>query len=291
VKPAPFAYHAPVTLDEAVALAAELGDDALMLAGGQSLVPMLNLRLAYTDHLVDLNRISELAYIRRENGTLAIGAMTRQEEAATSREVRNHAPLVFEALPHVAYPAIRSRGTIGGSIANADPKAELPCVLVAAGGSVVLTSASGRRQLAAEEFFLGPYMTAREPGEILTEVRLPEPRPSAVSAFEEVSRSAGEFALALVGAAVEVEGRRCTKATVAVAGSTGAPTRARAVETAVVGSTLEPPTLAEAAEMLNEDIEPTGDIHGSAPYRRRVTVAATRRALERVAARLSGGAR
>lgn len=289
MKPAPFSYHAPSTLDEAVALAAEVGEDGLMLAGGQSLVPMLNLRLAFTDHLVDLNRVDELVYVRRDNGALAIGAMTRQEEAAASPVVRDQAPLMFEALPHVAYPAIRSRGTVGGSIANADPKAELPCVLAAARGSVVLVSTSGRRELSAEEFFLGPYMTAREPDEILTEVRLPEPRPGSAVAFEEVSRSAGEFALTLVGVALEIEARRCTKATVAVAGATSTPTRARAVEGALKDSTLEPATLAEAAERVNEDIEPVGDTHGSASYRRSITVVATRRALTRAAARLNGG--
>lgn len=288
MKPAPFTYHAPRTLDEAVALAAELGEDALPLAGGQSLVPMLNLRLAYADHLIDLNRIDELDYIRRENGTLVIGAMTRQEVAAASSDVRERSPLMFEALPYVAYPAIRSRGTVGGSIANADPKAELPCVLVAAGGTVVLASAGGRREVAGQDFFLGPYMTAREPGELVVEIRLPEPRASVVTAFEEVSRSAGEFALTLVGVTLEVEGDRCTRATIAVAGATAATTRARSAEAALAGGTLEPTVLAEAARLVKDDIEPIGDSHGSAAYRQRVTVIAARRALERAAARVNG---
>lgn len=289
MKPAPFAYHAPRTLDEAVALAVELGEDALPLAGGQSLVPMLNLRLAYADHLIDLNRIDELDYIRRENGTLVIGAMTRQEVAAASSDVRERSPLMFEALPYVAYPAIRSRGTVGGSIANADPKAELPCVLVAAGGTVVLASAGGRREVAGQDFFLGPYMTAREPGELVVEIRLPEPRASVVTAFEEVSRSAGEFALTLVGVTLEVEGNRCTTATIAVAGATGAPTPAPSAEAALAGGSLEPAALAEAARLVKDDIDAIGDSHGSAAYRGRITVVAARRALQRAAARANGG--
>jgi aerobic carbon-monoxide dehydrogenase medium subunit len=283
MKPAPFEYHVPRTLDEALTLLAELGDDAMALAGGQSLVPMLNLRLAYAEHLIDLNRIGELAYIRDEDQVLAVGAMTRHEVALASEQVRVSAPLMAEALPHVAYPAIRSRGTVGGSIANADPKAELPCVLVAAGGTVVLASTSGRREVASEDFFIGPYTTSRRPEELVVEVRLPEPSPGATTAFEEVSRSAGEFALTLVGVTLEHEDDRCTRATIAVAGATGASTRARSAEQALVGAELTPEALASAAQLVKDDIEPLGDGHGSADYRRRVTGVAAKRALTRAA--------
>lgn len=283
MKPAPFEYHVPRTLEEALTLLAELGDDAMALAGGQSLVPMLNLRLAYAEHLIDLNRLDELAYIRDEGDVLAVGAMTRQEVTLASHEVHASAPLMAEALPHVAYPAIRSRGTIGGSVANADPKAELPCVVVAAGGSVVLASASGRREVAGEEFFVGPYTTARSYDELVVEVRLPKPAEGAVTAFEEVSRSAGEFALTLVGVTLVCEADRCTRATIAVAGATGASTRARGAEQALIGAALTAETLASAARLVQDDIEPIGDGHGSADYRRRVTAVAARRALSRAA--------
>src|SRR5438552_4899449 len=172
MKPPPFDYYAPATLDDALALLDELGDEAKPLAGGQSLVPLMNFRLAWPAALVDLNRLPGLDGLRREDGALAIGAMTRQADLERSDEARAGWPLVGEALRHVGHAATRSRGTVGGSLAHADPAAELPAVLLALRGEVIATSRRGSRRIAADDLFVGFFSTVLEPGELRTEVRL-----------------------------------------------------------------------------------------------------------------------
>ena len=199
MKPPAFDYHAPSTVDEALNLASQLGEDAKFIAGGQSLVPMMNFRLVHPAHLIDLNGIAALSYLRIEGGELCIGAMTRHREVELSPIIRDGWPLISECMPFVAHVQIRNRGTLGGSLSHADPAAELPAVMTALEAKFVLRSNRGTRTVPVKDFFVGTLTTATEPGELLTEVRVP-PLPRATGwAFDELSRRRGDFAL--VGAA------------------------------------------------------------------------------------------
>ncbi|MDX6563054.1 MAG: aerobic carbon-monoxide dehydrogenase medium subunit [Gaiellales bacterium] len=269
MKPAPFAYHAVETVEEAVATLAELGEDARVLAGGQSLVPMLNLRLARPSALVDVGRVASLSGISA-NGALRLGATTRQADALRSAQVVERAPLLTEALRHVGHPATRSRGTIGGSIAHADPAAELPAVLLALDGQVTARSGKGERTIPAASLFLGPFTTALAGGELLTELRLPDPPAGARHGFAEIARRRGDFALA--GAAVVIAPGYARVALFAVA---PAAFRAEAAERALAqGAGAE-----VAAELAAAAAEPAGDEHATAAYRAGAARVATLRAL------------
>jgi carbon-monoxide dehydrogenase medium subunit len=280
MKPTRFHYHAPATIADVLDLLAELGDDTAILAGGQSLVPMMNLRLVQPAHVVDVNRVVELDYVRRENGALALGATARALAAERSMEVAAAAPILVEALGHVAYPSVRARSTIGGAVAHADPAAELPCVLLAADATVLLRSRRGARELAVGEFLLGPYLTAREPDELLVEVRVPIVA-EARAGFSEFARKAGDFALALAAVRLRVEGGRCQDARVAVGGVGPVPVRCPQAEEVLVGSSLAPGDLADAAAIAARAVEPRDDAHASGAYRRRLVQVQVRRALER----------
>ena len=235
MKPPPFRYHTPRSLPEALDVLRESPGEARVLAGGQSLVPLLNLRLACPEVLVDLNRVEGLSYIRDDGARLRIGAMTRQREAEFSELLAARSPLVVEALAQLGHPAIRNRGTVGGSLAHADPVAELPCVMTALDAEFVVAGPGGERVVRANDFFLGPYETALSPGEILVEVRIPlSPAPPAAS-FVEFSRRHGDFALA--EAAVVIEGgESCTGGRVVAAGPAWTPSRLETVERLVAGS-------------------------------------------------------
>jgi CO/xanthine dehydrogenase FAD-binding subunit len=202
MKPAPFAYHAPSSIDEALALLHEHGSDAKALAGGQSLIPAMNFRLATPAVLVDLNRVDSLRSVSRDTATLQLGAMTRHRTLEQSQDVAQMAPLVSAAMPFVAHEAIRTRGTIGGSLAHADPAAELPAVMLALDASFTLASRSGSRVVPASAFFAGLFATAMEPGELLVNITIPARADRSAAAFDEVSRRHGDFALA--GAAAYV---------------------------------------------------------------------------------------
>jgi CO/xanthine dehydrogenase FAD-binding subunit len=285
MKPARFGYHDPDGLDDALALTAELGEDAAILAGGQSLVPMMNLRLVQPGAVIDLNRVAELDYVRAGAGHVALGAMTRNRTLERSAEVAAHAPLVAEAMPHVAYASIRARGTVGGSVAHADPAAELPSVLLAADASFVLAAAGRRREVAATEFFVGPFTTARTPDELLVEIRVPTPAPGTVTGFTEFARKSGDFALALAAVTLTVRDGRCTRARVALGGVDSVPVRAVSAERVLEDRPLEHAVIEEAARAALDDIDPTGDSHGSGAYRKRLVAVQVRRALEAAAAR------
>jgi carbon-monoxide dehydrogenase medium subunit len=269
VKPAPFAYRCAETVEEAVGMLLELGDDARVLAGGQSLVPMLNLRLARPSALVDVGRVAELEGISA-NGALQVGATTRQADALRSGVVAERAPLLTEALRHVGHPATRSRGTVGGCIAHADPAAELPAVLLALDGEAVVVSAGGERGIPAASLFLGPFATALAEGELLTAVRLGDMPDGARFGFAEIARRRGDFALA--GAAVVVAPGYARVALFAVAPCAF---RAREAERALEqGAGAE-----EAAALAAAASDPSGDPHATAAYRREAARVATLRAL------------
>jgi carbon-monoxide dehydrogenase medium subunit len=280
MKPAPFTYFAPHSLDEAVSLLGQYGSDAKPLAGGQSLVPLMNFRLAKPRCLVDLNRIPDLAYIRREDGTLAVGAMTRQFEAERSDLVRAAVPLLVEALKLVGHPTIRHRGTIGGSITHADPAAELPAAAAALGAELVIRSGRGSRTVPAENFFVGPFTTALAPDELLTEVRFPVPPPGTGYAFLELSRRHGDFAIVGVAALVRLAADgTIEQASVVLCGAGPTPVRARQAEAALQGAAPTEDRFREAGELAAHEAQPGSDIHASAEYRRRVAAVLVRRAL------------
>ncbi|MBI4593889.1 MAG: xanthine dehydrogenase family protein subunit M [Candidatus Rokubacteria bacterium] len=285
MKPPRFDYHAPASLDEALGLLARYGGDGKVLAGGQSLMPLLNFRLSRPAALIDLNRIPALAYIKEEDGRVRLGAMTRQRVIEFSPVVAKALPLLLEATKLVGHLPIRTRGTIGGSIAHADPSAEYPAVLTALEGQVVARCARGERVLAPAVFFQTYLTTSLAPVEILTEVRLPAMPAGAGYAFEELSRRHGDFAIVGIAAVVVRAGARCTKARLATAGAGPVPVRLRAAEEILERDGLGDQAVDAAARRAAELVEPDSDIHASADYRRHLTSVLTRRALTRAIAR------
>jgi carbon-monoxide dehydrogenase medium subunit len=267
VKPPKFEYHAPTSLDEALAALGRYGGDAKVLAGGQSLMPLLNFRLARPAALVDLNRIASLAYIREQDGQVRFGAMTRQRTIEFSPIVAQRLPLLKEATRWVGHLPIRTRGTIGGSIAHADPSAEYPAVLAALDGEVVARGAKGERVIRAADLFQTYLTTNLAPDEILTEVRLPAMAEGAGWAFEEFARRHGDFAIVGVAAAVWRRQGRVT-ARLATAGAGATPRRLRGSEEIVERDGLGDGAIEAAARRASELVEPDSDIHASADYRR-----------------------
>lgn len=291
MKPPPFRYYAPTTRGDALSLLAEHEYDAKILAGGQSLVPSMNFRLAAPAILVDLNRIGDLSGIHpAEGGGLRIGAMTRQREVERSALVRSHAPLICEAMPYIAHPQIRNRGTFGGSIAHADPAAELPALMVTLGGEMRVARFGNEglesRMIPASEFFLGLFTTALEPEEMLVEVIIPPPLARTGFAFEEVSRRLGDYAM--VGACASVtlaeDGTVADSKLVYFAIGDG-PVHATSASEALLGAELTEEAIRAAAEAVDADIDPATDIHATAAYRRHLARVLARRVLRRSAER------
>lgn len=280
VKPPPFEYSAPTGLEEALALLRELGDDARPLAGGQSLIPLLSLRLAQPSHLIDLAGVTELASIGAENGHLVLGAMVRERSAERHEEVHRQAPLLAQTLPLIGHPAIRSRGTVGGSLAHADPAAELPAVAVALDAELVAQSQDqGRRTIKAADFFTGFFTTALTPDEILTAIRIPAPAPGTGSAIAEVARRHGDFAVVGAVAVVRLEAGRIADARLVLTGVSDTPVRAAAAESMLLGAEPTDEALAEAAGEASKDLSPPADLHGTSAYRRHLAGVLARRTL------------
>jgi carbon-monoxide dehydrogenase medium subunit len=288
VKPAPFDYVAPETLEEALETLAVRGDDAKVLAGGQSLLPVLNFRLAQPALLVDINRIAALDFVRATgDGGLAIGALARQRRLEREPAVARRAPLLAEALPWVAHPQIRSRGTLGGSLAHADPAAELPAVALALDATVRLARRGGERTLAARDLFTGLFATALAPDELLVELSIPPAPPRSGSAFVELARRHGDYALAGAAARVTLdENDRCRAARLVLVALGDGPVDARRAAAALAGSALDAAALrAAAAVAAAEEIDPAGDLHASAEFKRHLARVLAERALATAAAR------
>jgi aerobic carbon-monoxide dehydrogenase medium subunit len=281
MKPPLFDYHAPKTVEEALALLQRYGGDAKLLAGGQSLMPLLNFRLSRPAALVDLNRIPSLAYIEEQDGHVRFGAMTRQRTIEFSPVVKERLPLLREATRWVGHLPIRTRGTIGGSIAHADPSAEYPAVLTALDGEVVARGPRGERVLTAKDLFQTYLTTNLDADEILVEVRLPAMPVGAGYALEEFARRHGDFAIIGIAAMVVREGPRCTMARLATAGAGPVPIRLRAAEEILERDGLGDAAIEAAARRASELVSPDSDIHASSDYRRHLTGVLTRRALER----------
>lgn len=287
MKPPPFHYDDPDTVDEALAVLTSGRDDALVLAGGQTLIPMLNLRLARPDRLVDINRLSELDHIQDRDGTLHIGALTRQRALERSPLVATRAPLLAEAIAHVGHPAIRARGTIGGSLAHADAAAELPVACVALDAVVHARSAGrGTRRIPARELFLTHFTTALEPDELLCEIEVAADPPGAGSAFVEFAPRHGDFALG--GAAARVTPAAdgsCVGVDLALLGAAPTPVLATDAAAELIGRPIDDQAAAAAARAAVRGLTPADDMHGSAEYRRRVIATTVERALRLAASR------
>lgn len=282
MKPVDFEYYDPVSLEEALDLLFKLGDGSRALAGGQSLVPLMNFRLARPSHLVDLNRIGELRYLKVENGELRIGAMTRQREVELSAVIAQNWPLLRDATSYIGHVQIRNRGTVGGSLAHAYPSAELPVAMVALDASFVLRGKKVQRSARAADFFVTYMTTLLEPGELLVEIRVPALPPKTGWSFQEVSRRHGDFALAGVAALVTLDGGGSIgQARLAFTGPI--PLRVEKAEQLLLGQKPTEGLFREAARAATQDLAQDSDIHASADYRRRVSEVLARRALEEAA--------
>ena len=289
MKPPPFEYDDPETTDEALSLLNQYGDETKVLAGGQSLVPLLNFRLARPDRLIDINRVAELDYIREEDGTLRIGAMTRQATLERSDLAAAHCPLLIDGLHWVGHAQIRNRGTVGGSVAHADPAAELPVVCAALDATLHVRSSSGERAVAAEDFFVTHLTTAVEPTEILTEIELPVLTGRIGTAFVEFARRHGDFALG--GAAVVLrldDAGACSEVRIALLSAAPTPIRATDAEQVLAGCVIDEEATREAQAKTEAAISPTGDIHGSGEYRQGLIGTMVRRALSAAYDKASG---
>jgi carbon-monoxide dehydrogenase medium subunit len=284
VKPPIFQYSSPTTVPDAVALLVEhADDDARVLAGGQSLVPLMNFRLAHPGFLVDLRRVAGLDAVRMDGDVLVVGAMVRQAAAERSAEVAVAAPLLAEALGHVAHPPIRNSGTVVGSIAHADPAAELPTVALAMDAEMTAVGPRGERRIPAADFFQAPFTTALESDEILTEVRFPQ-FPGG-HAFVEFSRTHGNFAVVGVAALVAVADGRVTRAAIAASGVGPTPVRLTAAEEALAGAVPDAPAIGAAVDAGTAGLQPVADLQGSAATRIDIARAVLRDAIERAVER------
>ncbi|TDC96775.1 xanthine dehydrogenase family protein subunit M [Saccharopolyspora aridisoli] len=281
MKPPPFDYVRPGTIADAIALLAA-DEDARILAGGQSLLPMMNFRLARPSALVDITRLPGMAELHRDGEELVIGPAARQRAVETSSLVARTCPLLVDALRHVGHHQIRTRGTVGGSLAHADPAAELCAAALALDAEVVATGPDGRRALPAAELFLTPYQTALAPTEIITQTRWPI-RPNARHGIAEVTHRAGDFALAGLATVVELDGPEITRARLAALGVAGTVRLLPAAEQALLGRPLTAGSIDDAAEAAAESVDPPEDVHADPETRRAALRTATRRALEQIA--------
>jgi len=279
----PFDYEAPHTVSEAVELLAEHGDEASVLAGGQSLIPLLALRLARPAVLIDINGLEELSGVSAADGWLAMGAMTREYMAEESHSVAEAVPLLAAALPFIGHEAIRSRGTVGGSLAHADPAAELPAVARALDAEFVVRGPSGDRIIPAAEWFEGYLTTSRQPDELLVEVRFPAAEPGTGVSFQEVARRHGDFAIVGLAASLVLAGGAISDARLAFSGLSDVPVRAAAAEDLLVGQRPSAELFDEAARRATADVDPPDDLYGSSDYRKTVAAALVRRGLRAAA--------
>ena len=280
----PVDYEAPKTVSEAADLLAEHLDEASVLAGGQSLIPLLALRLARPSVLIDINGIDELSGVSVTDGWMTIGAATREYVAEESESVADTVPLVAAALPLIGHEAIRSRGTVGGSLAHADPAAELPGLAVACDGELEVLSARGTRRIAAADFFLGPLTTALEPDEIIVALRLPPWQSARRWGFDEVARRRGDFAVSGIAMFHDLDGAgRATNVHIGVFGASSQPCRLRTAEAALAGRVVDSAVIDRVVAAARAEIDPPEDIHASAGYRRALTGALIERTLKRMA--------
>ena len=283
--PGPFSYHRPATVADAVKLLATLGDEARPLAGGHSLVPMMKLRLATPEHLVDLHGIDGLKGIRREGNLIVIGAMTTQHELLASDEIAKSLPILRETAALIADPQVRYRGTIGGNVANGDPGNDMPALMLTLGASYRLEGSSGGRDIAASEFYQGAYFTALEPGEILTSISIPAPGAGHGYAYEKLKRKVGDYATAAAAVVLTMSGGKVATCAIGLTNLHETPLLATDAAKAVIGTGLDAATLKQAAAAAEAIMSPASDARGPAEYRKHVGGIMVTRAMIRAAAR------
>lgn len=287
MKPAPFEYHVPDSLEQALALMRDHADAAKILAGGQSLVPAMNFRVAQPKVLIDLNRISELSYIREDEGVIRIGSMTRERNLEFDPAIAKGIPLLHEAVPFIAHPQIRNRGTIGGSLVNADPAAELPVLITALNARLKAKSVSGERWINVQDFFLGMFTTALEPDEILVEIELPFMSAHTGWSFMEVAPRAGDYAMMGVAALITLdENGKCTQAKLVYLNAGESPVEAKVAEELLGGESINDGLIESVAALASKkEINPFGNIHASVEFQRHLAKVLTKKVLRQATQR------
>jgi carbon-monoxide dehydrogenase medium subunit len=285
--PGPFSYHRPATLADAVKLLSTLGDEARPLAGGHSLVPMMKLRLATPEHLIDLHGIGGLKGIRRDGSKIVIGAMTTQHELMASEDIAKSLPILRETAQLIADPQVRYRGTIGGNVANGDPGNDMPAVMMTLGASYRLEGTNGSRDVAASEFYQGAYFTALEPGEILTSISIPAPPAHHGYAYEKLKRKVGDYATAAAAVVLTMAGDKVATCTIGLTNLSETPLLAIDAAKAVIGTSLDLAMVKKAAAAAQAIMSPAADARGPVEYRKHVGGIMVMRALQRAAARAS----
>ncbi|HEY1544360.1 MAG TPA: xanthine dehydrogenase family protein subunit M [Xanthobacteraceae bacterium] len=283
--PGSFEYHRPASLSEVVALLGQLDSDARLVAGGHSLIPMMKLRLAVPSHLVDLAGVPELKGVRLEGGEIVIGAMTTQHEIIGSELLAQHAPILRETAEVIADPQVRYLGTIGGNVANGDPGNDMPALMMTLGATYTLRGASGERRVAARDYYLSPYETAAEPGEVLAAVLVPVPPAGHGWAYEKLKRKVGDYATAAAAVILTLSAGKIATCAIGLTNVGGTALYAADAAASVVGTALDKPTLARAAAAATAIAEPAADGRGSAEYRAKMAGVMTARALTRALAR------
>jgi len=292
--PGSFDYHAPSSLDEAIKLLNDLGEDAKILAGGHSLIPMMKLRLAEPVHLVDINGLSDLDYIKEDGGFLCIGAMTREATLETSDLIADKFPILKDTSEVIADPLVRNLATVGGNIAHGDPANDHPATMVALDAEIVVNGpagmlAGGERTISIDDFFVGPLMTALEENEILTEIKVPTPEGKFGGAYLKLERKVGDYAIAGAAAALHFDGDTCSKAGIGLTNVGPTPVRASDAQDALVGTAVSQEDADKAGELAAAASQPVGDHRGSEVYKRAVVKTLTSRAIMKAKARAEGG--
>jgi carbon-monoxide dehydrogenase medium subunit len=287
--PASFEYSSPKTLSEAIALLREHGAEAKILAGGQSLIPLMKMRLAAPKHLVDINGIGDLSYIRESDGFLTIGALTRESDLDASELIRTRYPIIADTAAVIADPLVRNMATVGGNLAHADPANDHPATMLALGTEVVAAGPNGTRTIPLTEFFTGLFTTSLAPDEILTELRIPAPPPGSGGAYLKVERKVGDFAAAAVAVQLTLDGDTCKSVGIGLTNVGITPIKAVGAENALRGKAVDAQSIAEAARIASEEAEPSDDLRGSAEYKRSLIRVLTARALRRAVQRANGG--
>ncbi|QEX17364.1 carbon-monoxide dehydrogenase medium subunit [Hypericibacter terrae] len=285
--PGSFAYHRPKSAQEAVALLAQLGDDARPLAGGHSLIPMMKLRLAKPTHLVDLGRIGDLKFIKDEGGVIAIGAMTTQHEMIGSDRLTKAIPILREAALMIADPQVRYQGTLGGNVANGDPGNDMPALMQCLDATYHLLGKGSERKVKARDFYQGAYFTSLEPGEILTAVRIPVPATGHGYAYEKLKRKVGDYATAAAAVLITMQGGTCKSASIGLTNLSETPLFAADASAALVGSDLGRAALDKAVTAAEAQVAPASDGRGPVEYRRKMAGVMLRRAVALAQSRAS----
>lgn len=287
--PGAFDYLAPQSVEEVVALLAEHGGDAKILAGGQSLIPAMRFRLAAPTLLIDINKLPDLEGVREENGHLVIGAMTRETALEEMATLARAYPLLADAARVIADPLVRNRATVGGNIAHADPANDHPAVLLAYGAQIAARGARGTRIIAIDDFFIGMFETSLQPDELLTAIRIPRPPANAGGAYLKIERKVGDYAVSAVAVQLTMSGATCTAARIALTNVNPIPMRALNAERIVIGQTLTEDVLEAAGRAAAAECDPSADLRGTVEYKRDLTRVLTKRALRKAAERATGG--